>query len=179
MFESLVPFNLILSALILLVFQQDRNATFVFFVFFIFCMGYLIELLGVQTQLIFGAYKYESSLGIKVFEVPVIIGLNWLILLYGCGVIANMIKAHLLIRILLASALMVGIDVLIEPVAIRHKFWSWEGHLIPLKNYIGWFWVSAIFITVFYTLEFKKNNPVAAGMYVIQFSFFLAHNLTY
>ena len=40
-------------------------------------IGFIFEIIGVKTGLIFGHYKYCNGLGTKVFDVPLIISLNW------------------------------------------------------------------------------------------------------
>ena len=49
------------------------------------------EILGVNYGLIFGDYIYLDNLGYKVFGVPVIIGVNWIILTYISGSFSNYI----------------------------------------------------------------------------------------
>src|SRR5210317_2015499 len=52
--------------------------------------GFAVELIGVQTGLLFGEYAYGSALGPKLMGVPLIIGVNWLaIVLASIGVIGS------------------------------------------------------------------------------------------
>jgi putative membrane protein len=50
-----------------------------------------LEVVGVKTGLIFGEYKYGSTLGIKLFEVPLIIGFNWVFVILGSISISRLI----------------------------------------------------------------------------------------
>jgi len=72
---------------------------------------------------------------------------------------------------------MVGLDVLIEPVAVELDFWTWFGQPIPLQNYIGWWMVSVVLFSVWYILPFAKENRMAKWLLFFQFLFFLSHNL--
>lgn len=173
LFEIATPINLLLSAFLLFYFHRDWNVPFLFFVAFTFLTGYWIEVIGVKSQLIFGEYFYKTALGFKVLDVPVIIGINWLILVYAMGVIVYPLKIHFFIKSLLAAALMTGMDYIIEPVAIFHNFWAWGDLKVPLQNYVGWYLTSVFLESVFYLLPFHKDNPLAKYLIIIQLSFFI------
>ncbi|MDF9796878.1 putative membrane protein [Catalinimonas alkaloidigena] len=172
-FVSATPFSLITTSLILFFFHREWNIPFVFFACTTFLVGYSIEVIGVKTALIFGSYNYGEALGFQVMEVPVIIGLNWLILTYACGVISRSLSQSLFIASLVGSVLMVGLDILIEPVAIALDFWNWSGGLIPLKNYVGWFIISFVLQILFHSLRFDKNNVLAKYVIFVQAIFFI------
>ncbi len=172
-FEIATPLNLLLSAGLLLYFHQDWRFSFILFMFVVMLTGFSIEVIGVKTKLIFGDYTYKTSLGFKFLDVPVIIGVNWLILIYAVGTVLYPLKVHFLVKSLLAAALMTGMDFLIEPVAVFHHYWDWAGSKIPIKNYLGWFVVSFALQCLFYLLPFHKKNPLALYLLVIQLTFFL------
>ena len=49
----------------------------------------IAEILGVNYGLIFGKYDYGDNLGLKLLGVPLLIGLNWVVLTFICGSISN------------------------------------------------------------------------------------------
>jgi putative membrane protein len=140
--------------------------------------GWFVEWMGVQTSAVFGSYQYLDTLGWKVAGVPVIIGVNWLLLIYSIGSYLDQWKAHLLLKILVGALLMVLVDIFIEPVAIALDFWVWDQGVVPIKNYLGWFIVSLIFFTVFFKLGFKKKNKLGLFVYILQLVFFIIMWLT-
>ena len=74
--------------------------------------------------------------------------------------------------------LMVGLDFLIEPVAISLDFWSWEYDIIPLQNYIGWFVIAFILQLIFLNvLDKAEKNIVAVSLFGWQIMFFGVLNL--
>jgi putative membrane protein len=172
-FRLLTPFNLLVSALVLWIHHHDRNRSFFLFAAFVFIFGFVVEVAGVQTGLIFGEYRYGASLGPKLLGVPVIIGLNWLLIIYCIASLVDTIRIPVVIKIILGSALAVFIDTLIEPVAIRYDFWKWTSVSVPLQNYIGWFATSLIMFSVYYLTKAKADNRLALGYYFIQLFFFL------
>lgn len=132
--------------------------------------GYVIELTGVQTGILFGEYSYGGALGPKLYGVPLIIGINWLAIVMASIGIVGYFKLGSLLSSVLAGALSTGMDYLIEPVAIRYDFWSWVGP-IPAWNYICWF----IFCSIFAYLciqWYGKTNRTGAGLYLIWIVFF-------
>ena len=177
LFELLVPFNLLTTCGILLYFHEEWKKSFLSFLIIVFLTGYFIELLGVQTKLIFGDYQYETTLGIKLFGVPPLIGINWFVLIYSTGIICEKIRGNMFIKIITGATMMVFIDFFIEPVAVRHHFWSWSAGIIPLKNYIAWFITSMILLLFFYKINFKKKNRIAPVVYFVQLVFFMIYHI--
>ena len=94
-FLSLTATNLYLSLAILLTFHQQWNKHFAFFISLCFMLGLSIEILGVATGLVFGNYHYGASLGTQIFNVPIVIGANWLMLIYCCGGVLQNSKIHI------------------------------------------------------------------------------------
>ena len=78
-FLLLVPYNLLLTCFFCTFFISiKQNIKPIALIYF---LGYIIEFIGVYTGFLFGEYSYGSVLGFKFFETPLIIGLNWLILI--------------------------------------------------------------------------------------------------
>ncbi len=182
-FKFLVPFNLIFTAFVVLFFHRNWNKYFGSFIIFTILAGFFVEVLGVKTGIIFGKYHYQTTLGIKILEVPPIIGLNWLVLVYATGVFCasfDRIKVKILqnkiIQTALGASIMTFLDFLIEPVAIKFAFWAWDEPNIPLQNYVAWWFISAFLLTIFTYLSFEKNNKIATFVLLLQFLFFLVLN---
>lgn len=178
LFLSLVPFHLLLMFMLLLLSHQQRNLAFFGFLFITYLAGFGIEYFGVHTGLIFGSYQYGETLGAKLADIPLLIGLNWVLLIYSSGVAVNYLPIRQKwLKVVFSATLLVLLDWLIEPVAIRFDYWSWANQIIPLKNYISWFLFSLAGCWFFYEMKFKKNNPVGLVLLLAQFLFFIALNL--
>jgi len=172
LFLSLSAANLLVSAALLLWNHKSFDTSLLSFIILTFLGGYFIEVLGVKTNLIFGSYEYGNTLGLKMLEVPVIIGVNWMMLVYCAGMIANRLNVSKFIKSTAGAALLTALDLLIEPVAIRYDFWDWYEGLPPLQNYVAWFIVSFLLLLVFNTLKFNKENKLATTLFIIQLIFF-------
>ncbi len=170
---ELTPVILMISLLLLLVNQHQWNRFFILFMISIMISGFLIEVVGVETGLIFGRYTYGKTLGLQVFNVPLLIGVNWFLLVFSSGMITNLIKTNWFWRALFGAFLMLSLDVSLEPVAMSFDFWSWENNTIPLQNYVFWFIFSFLFHWVFQTLEFENVNRFAVVLFIVQWIFFM------
>lgn len=176
LFLKLVPLNLIITTFLLLFFRAEKySKSFWVFVWVIFISGIAVEIAGVHTGKVFGSYNYGAVLGPKIAEVPWLIGLNWLMLVYATGTLANRLPVPDVVKCLFAAFLMTLLDYLIEPVAIQFDFWQWKNNLVPFQNYAAWFVVSGIMQAFFFTLPFQKNNPLAIWVYGVQVLFFAAN----
>jgi putative membrane protein len=167
------PANLLVSAILLVVFQFPRNFAFYLFVLVCFIVGFAIEVIGVQTEVIFGSYQYGSTLGFKVWEVPLVIGVNWFILTYSFGILCFKLPLPKVLKSLVGALLMVILDFFIEPVAVFFDFWTWEEETIPTQNYWGWFGVAFLLQLFFVYLPFSKKNPLASYLLFAQILFFV------
>jgi putative membrane protein len=105
--------------------------------------------------------------------VPLIIGLNWFLLTYSTGVLMDRSRLKsMFFRIITGALLLVLLDVLIESIAMRLDYWRWANAVIPVKNYICWFFASACMLLIFELFRFKKQSIVAPVLLLTEFIFF-------
>jgi putative membrane protein len=168
--------NLLLTAAAMAVFSQLDRRT-VLFALVVGALGYFVEVLGVWTGRVFGDYSYGEVLGFKLLNVPVLIGLNWSMLVFAIGVPLSRTSLPVWAKVLVGSLAMVALDLLIEPVAIHLGFWNWAQGTIPMQNYLAWGLVSAVFFTLFFLLPLRRENPVARYVLAAQVLFFAGLNL--
>lgn len=174
LFKQLVPFHLLLMTGLLIATQHVKNRSFWSFLAVTYVAGFLIELAGTQTGLIFGDYAYGATLGYKVLGTPLMIGINWILVVYSAGMVLSQLKIrnpYLFLPIGAASVTL--LDFLIEPVAMKYDYWDWGGGIVPLQNYVVWFFFSAFLLFLFQWSTFPKNNKAASVLFIVQFIFFL------
>ncbi len=176
-FTRLVPVSILLSTAILLFFHRQWRRSDGAVLLLIAITGYLIEVLGVLTGHVFGSYAYGATLGPKVFETPLIIGINWMMLIYCVFAIMEPARLFWPLKVLSGAVLMVAYDVVLEPVAIRLDMWNWAGGEIPLQNYQAWFIISVIFLSFMQLAGVRTHNRAAPWLFGIQFLFFLLLNI--
>lgn len=172
LFVVLIPFTILMSNLLLIVYHYQKTRKHLVVFSIIIITGFLIEALGVYTGHIFGIYSYSNVLGWKLFDTPLLIGFNWSMLVYMTWYIVKELKIALILKLLLASTLMVIYDIVLEPFAIFYGMWTWEGGLPPVQNYIAWFVISFIFTTIVWMSKIKLKNKIAMPLFFIQLLFF-------
>lgn len=179
LFQFLTPFHLLSSLAMLAYWHAEWSPRFLGLCALIFFLGYGVEVLGVHTGLIFGSYQYETTLGWKIWEVPLMIGVNWLVLVYCQADVLRRFSLSIshpvvsfLIKVALGAVALTALDVLVEPVAIQQAMWSWTAGTPPMHNYIGWLVVSCIMMGIFLAFPLKKNNPLAPWILALQWAFF-------
>ena len=177
-FLRFTPLTLMLTAGLLVAFQPGRGLGFWGFCLAVMLLGFVAEVVGVNTGLVFGHYTYGATLGPKLLDmppvvgVPPLIGLNWLVLTYVCGILARYLPLPELPRTLLAAGLMVGLDMCMEPVASRYDFWHWSANVIPRQNFRDWLIFAVLLQMLFNRARFEKANPLAPLVYLAQLLFF-------
>ena len=174
LFIKLVPWHLLLMAVVIVYSYNQLSAKFLSFGLLVFTIGFSAELIGVHTGLLFGNYSYGETLGIKLFNVPLMIGVNWFLLIYSTGVLMQRSRIkNIYIRIIAGALALVSLDLLIEPVAIHFDYWHWTGNGIPLKNYTCWLLLSSVMLFIFEKFQFKPQNRAAVLLLVMQAVFFM------
>jgi len=169
-FRSLSPLNLMLSAgLVLMMCNQKKWQFYVSFLA-VAIIGVAVEVLGVKTGVIFGSYYYGNSFGFKYLSVPLLIGVNWAMLLYSTSQFVRFQNKW--VNIFIGSVLMVLLDFFIEQSAAKFDFWYWKNGHIPLQNYIAWFAISLGLNAFFQPVLNQKPNLTAKAFYIIELVFF-------
>lgn len=185
------PINLLLMAGLLIWNQSKPNKAFIIFIIVCCLTGMIAEIIGVQTGLLFGDYAYGIVMGPKVYGVPLLIGVNWFVLVFCCMIIMerlhDKVKQKYLendlggpsaklesVSIIVDGALLATtFDWIMEPVAVKLEFWKWQSIAIPVYNYICWFIISCFLIMISRKLLFSKTNDFAVHLLIIQSLFFL------
>ncbi len=176
-FLLLTPFNLIMSSIIL--FSNHAKWTFqqIAVLVGVALAGFFMEVVGVKTGVVFGEYFYEDTLGWKLFDVSLIIGLNWALLCYFAVYTFEKYFSNKFLLALVASLVLVFLDVLIEPIAVLYDFWEWKSEEIPLQNFIAWWVLAFVFCLSIVWVKQASKNKVAVYLLIIQILFFGILNL--
>lgn len=173
LFISLTPLALLLSVLAVIIFHQPFNIKNELLIFTSICIaGFLFEAAGVKTGRLFGDYSYGDGLGIKILNTPLLIGINWGLLVYCTAVIAEKLPLHTVLKILISSAVMVIYDLIMEQVAPLMNMWSFEGGIVPVRNYTTWFLLAVIFHSLVKLVRIRSVNMIAPFVLYIQALFF-------
>ncbi|WIV65982.1 bisanhydrobacterioruberin hydratase [Natrialbaceae archaeon AArc-T1-2] len=116
------------------------------------CLGvlaaytYAIEVVGVRTDWPYGAFEYTIQLGPMLFgEVPLALPLFFVPLVLNAYLLTLLVlgdwSERLFLRVPVAIAAVVAIDVVLDPAAVAVGFWTFESggfYGVPLSNYAGW-----------------------------------------
>ncbi|MBC7524312.1 MAG: carotenoid biosynthesis protein [Flavobacterium sp.] len=173
-FSPFTPYTLLLTCFVFLIHSPLENKKNIFSFFSIALLGFIIEVIGVKTGLIFGKYSYGNGLGYKLLDVPLIISINWAILICAGIITVNRIFANKLTVLSVAALLVTGIDLLIEQVAPKLDFWQFKNGLPGLHNYLGWIGVAFFISYFFYPNIIKGNRTVSLIVLILQIIFFTA-----
>ncbi len=184
------PLHLLLMFILLVYTQPEKNRSFYLFMLMVMLLGFMAEFIGVHTGYLFGDYSYGTVLGPAAFNIPIVIAINWFIIIYCCGIAMQMLlqkvarviestggsprRLKAVSLIVDGATIAVFWDWLIEPAAIKLGFWKWgaDGG-IPVYNYFCWLCISALLLAGFHGFDFRKENKFAIHLLLIQLMFFL------
>ena len=172
-FLSTTPYVLSLTLLLLLIKHDLSDNKSKIGLILIFFLGLIVEILGVNYGFFFGEYSYGANFGPKIYEVPYVIGFNWVLLIIATGSLSDkLIKGKEIYKILFASSLMVLIDLLMELSAPKLDYWEFVISPVPFSNYLWWFIFSICFQYIFFKTVNSKEYKLSSNILVIQFIFF-------
>ncbi len=173
LFTRLTPLALSLSFLAIILYHPHRWQTKeIKFFALVYILSFTIEALGVHTGAIFGNYTYGAGLGLKLWDTPLLIGLNWVFMLYASAAIMENVRGSMAVKIIGGASLMVLYDLVLEQVAHPMDMWSWAYNEIPLQNYAAWFALAIVFHAACRILQLNAKSYMAVVLYAIQFAFF-------
>ncbi|WP_339143201.1 carotenoid biosynthesis protein [Croceitalea sp. MTPC5] len=165
------PLNLTVSLLIFIwLFPLKTKKQWSLFAIFFF-IGMFSEWLGVNYGILFGDYNYGRNLGPKFDGVPFLIGTYWALLTFITAEVSKKIGFSKRLKIVVAAALMVGLDFLMEKNAPVFDFWEFKG-AVPIDNYLAWFGIGLLLQTILHKARTKGNKAIAIHLYFAQLLFF-------
>lgn len=175
---KLTPYTLLITGIVVLValyLEEDSAINLLVAVAYVFTM--ILEVVGENTGYIFGNYTYGETLGFKLIDVPLIIGLNWVLVILGIYFyIDSKFKRKSFVPPITAL-IAVAFDFILEPVATKLDYWSWQLDIIPLQNYIAWFIIAYLLAFVFLEFELRVQTKIPLIYVVLQIIFFLSLNI--
>ena len=156
-----------------------KNNQWELFIFFALCglFAFFSEVIGVNYGILFGNYYYGDTLGFKILSVPVIIGINWMVILAGSISFSAIITKNKAAIIFLSTIFALIFDYLMEPVAMHFNYWNWENGTVPFANYLTWGILIFIFTSIYVLKRFAMNPTMPAFLFAVQLVYFLALNL--
>ena len=172
-FLSMSPFAILITFVLLVLRYDFKQKGFFFALFLIFTLGFLVEFLGVNYNLFFGSYEYGDNLGYKLGGVPIIMSINWVVLIFVTGSFTEKIISNCLpLKVLFASLLMVFLDVFLEICAPKLDYWKFNDEVVPMSNYNSWFIISAVCLYIYFRLIKDKEYALSTNILVIHLAFF-------
>jgi putative membrane protein len=171
-FLPFTPYTLLYTVFTFLIFQPLKNFKYIISFLLIALIGYASEVIGVKTGLVFGNYHYGNNLGYKLLGVPLIISLNWALLVNVSVLVSSKIVSSPFLIALFSACIATVLDFLMEQVAPNLNFWYFNTGFARLHNYIGWFTICFITAYIFNKELIKGDKKIATTILVLQVLFF-------
>ncbi|RNC80179.1 MAG: carotenoid biosynthesis protein [Winogradskyella sp.] len=172
-FLSMTSINLLLLFVIVIINIKSFKPIYSIAFSIPFFIGFITEALGVNFGLIFGSYTYGENLGLKVVGVPVMICLNWALLTAITSDVASCFSKNRVLKASIGALLMTLLDGAIEISAPRFDFWEFDGGVVPVQNYVGWFIVAFIAHMIYQQFKVKTDKQVSWHILTSMVIFFI------
>lgn len=171
---ALTPFTLLFTLIVLLFNHTHWKKRVMLALMLVAVLGFFVEVLGTRTGVPFGSYSYSDVLGIKVMGTPLIMGINWVLLVYAGTMLFHPLNIPGWLKPVLTGGSLVLLDIFIEPFAIKWNLWQWQETVPPAQNYVSWAIIAVLFSWLLNrSLSRSMRNKLALPVLVIQLLFFL------
>ena len=149
----------------LLAYGTRYAITYLFFTFF---FALTIEHIGVMTQWPFGNYSYSGDLGLKIFEVPLVVPFAWIMMAHPVLTSARRIAGNWVF--LYGGIALAAWDLFLDPMMVAEGRWTWVvtgAHVpfqpeIPLSNTFGWLLSGMFLIGVLHLITPREKRKGGA-----------------
>lgn len=171
-FINITSYTLLLVIGIVFSFHKKWNSKTIFIFLSIILTSFLIEMFGVKSGKIFGNYLYDESLGIKLAETPIIIGVNWLFLVYASRAIATGFFRNKTAIIAVGVVLMLLYDIILEAIAPFMHMWHFTTPYPPMRNFLAWLIAATLFHSLLTVFKIDTDNKPSRKLFWVQICFF-------
>ena len=143
--------------------------------FFTFLFALTIEHVGVVSQWPFGNYSYSGDLGLKIFEVPLVVPFAWAMIAHPILCVARRVTKNWVF--LYGGFGMMAYDLFLDPQMVSGGRWTWEvtgSHVpftpeIPLSNAFGWLLSGMALIAVLHLVLPRDRRKQSASYTAVDF----------
>lgn len=187
-FRDTTIYNLLAMFLLLIWNEYKIGKRFVTAMLLAFSVGFLMEVISVNTNFISNSYTYTEVLGFQIFNVPIIIGLNWFKITF-CAYVSSIILCQFvekkvsgpisvvfqkpLLFAIVSSFIATAFNYFMQPVAITLGFWNWDNNTVPASNYLLIFLITFILSRIFYSIRLPYTNAFTIVILTTQTLFFI------
>lgn len=179
LFMAIIPVNFLMAFIVLFITDKSDLKKIIPYAVAVFVLTFVVEAVGVNSGKIFGAYTYGQSLGPTLFDTPIVIGWNWLMLLYCATIISSKFTRNSYFISFLVAVLMVVYDFFLERPAGYLDMWNWDNGYVPMQNFLAWFGISWVLAGILQWIKPKLHNPVADTLFGVQLLFFFLLNVIF
>lgn len=146
-----------------------------------FLFALIIEEIGVVTSWPFGEYSYSPDLGIRVFDVPLVVPFAWIMMAHPVLVASRRVAGHWVF--LYGGVALAAWDLFLDPLMVASGRWTWVvtgAHVpfqpeIPLSNTFGWLLAGMGLIGLLHVILPRDRRKIGASFIAIDI--FLAWSL--
>ncbi|MEY4346601.1 MAG: hypothetical protein RJA68_104 [Actinomycetota bacterium] len=136
--------------------------------FFTFLFALTIEHVGVVSQWPFGNYSYSGDLGLKIFEVPLVVPFAWIMMAHPVLTASRRIAGNWVF--LYGGFALAAWDLFLDPMMVAEGRWTWVvngAHVpfqpeIPLSNTFGWLLSGMFLIGVLHLITPRDKRKSGA-----------------
>lgn len=165
------------GTLLYFIFEKNKDQNLWWWAAITYLGTFSLEALGVATGKVFGAYHYGETMFLQVLNVPLVIALNWTVLILAVNNLMYRWTQRPILLAVLSGLFIAAYDYFIEPVAIRLDYWQWEAAEIPLQNYLAWAVIAFLFSLPLHLWKIKFRSPLLNIYLFVQLIYFILLNL--
>ena len=176
LFIALTALSLFCVFMLVWVLNCDRRPIVIAWFIVVIISAFFLEWIGVASGTVFGHYAYHKALAPLLHGTPIVIGFNWLMLVYTSRAVVYGRMPFVqgaVARVLVAAGIMLVYDAVLEIAAPVMHMWSFDSAYPPLRNFVAWFLAAAFYHSGMEILHVDAN-PDTSVIIIAQWIFLSA-----
>lgn len=161
------PLTMLYLVVMLVLWFPIKDIKMLVLFFICFATGIGVEWIGVHTGWLFGSYRYLDNFGVKLDGIPLLIGVNWGILVFITHQLASHVFKNRWLSAAIGAGLMVFMDYFLEQICAHAGFWKFDTGAGWL-NYACWFVIGYALQIVASLFKLKGDTRLSLNLYLVQ-----------
>lgn len=135
---------------------------------------FLLEVIGLESGNLFGIVEFNTSLGLLIIGIPIVLVFNWVLVILGAVTLMERFSDSLWYRLAGVMMITTFYAFIVDQAAVVLSYWEWSSGFAPIQNYVVWALLGGIAAWIYDLLKLSNRKHIQVWIIMcLQLIFFL------